>query len=149
MSTVDGHQSSGRTTPTDELEQTHVGAEMSAGVVSCAPGDSVVALATRMAIYRTHAVVIAGMWDTGAGDDDLRWGLISHEEVVRALAEDRYDDPAAELAAGKAVICGPHESMLTAARRMQAGGVDHLVVVDGDDPIGVISTLDVMRAASR
>jgi CBS domain-containing protein len=148
VSTVDRDQASTRGTPTSELEQTHVGAEMSAGVVSCAPGDSVIALATRMAIYRTHAVVIAGMWDTGAGDD-LRWGLISHEEVVRALAEGRHDDPAAELAAGKAVTCGPHESMLTAARRMQAEGVDHLVVVDGDDPVGVVSTLDVMRTASR
>lgn len=148
MSTTDGNQTSSPVTPTDELEQTHVGTEMTTGVVSCAPGDPVLALATRMAIYRTHAVVIAGMWPGRAGDE-LRWGLISHEEVVRALAEGRHADPAAELATGKAVTCGPHESMLEAARRMQAEGVDHLVVVDGENPVGVISTLDVMRVASR
>ena len=136
------------TTPADELAQTHVGTEMSAGVVSCAPGDDVLALATRMAIYRTHAVVIAGVWDSGDGDP-VRWGIISHEEVVRALAEGRHDALAADLAEGKVVVCGPHDSMLTAARQMKEERVDHLVVVDGDDPVGVISTLDVMRAASR
>lgn len=141
---------SGKTfTPTDELEQTHVGTEMSAGVVSCAPGDRVIALATRMAIYRTHAVVIAGLWNRG-GEDEVLWGTIAHEQVAGALAEGRYDDVAADLASRRASICGVHESMLTAARRMHAGGVDHLVVLDdADDPVGVISTLDVMRVASR
>jgi CBS domain-containing protein len=101
-----------------------------------------------MAIYHTHAVVIAGLWTAGA-EDELRWGLISHEEVAQALADGRYDDPAAELASGKVATCDPHEPMLAAARRMESEGVDHLVVVDGDEPVGVISTLDVLRVASR
>jgi CBS domain-containing protein len=137
-----------RRTPADELAQTHVGTEMTTGVIHCVPGDSVIALARRMAIYHTHAVVIAGLW---ADDEsyDLRWGLISHEEVVHALVDGRHDVPAADLNAGRAVTCDRHETVLTAARRMGTEGVDHLVVLDGDEPVGVISTLDVMRVAGR
>ena len=143
-------QTSETGTPSEQLEGTHIGAEMTTGIVSCAPGDSVLALARRMAIYQAHAVVIAGAWVDGEDDGDgMRWGLISHEEVARALAEGRYDDLAATLAAGKAVTCGRHEPMLAAARRMAAEGVDHLVVVDGDEPLGIVSTLDVLRVASR
>lgn len=135
-------------TPMQELERTHVGAEMTAGVVSCAPGDSVLALARRMAIYHTHAVVIAGIW-SDEERDELRWGLISHEEVVGALADGRHDALAVNLPPGKIVTCGPHETVLAAARRMRSEDVDHLVVLDNDDPVGVLSTLDVMRVASR
>ena len=135
-------------TAVEQLERTHVGTEMSAGVVSCAPGDPVLALARRMAIYHAHAVVIAGFWQDGA-DDELRWGIVSHEEVAAALADGRQDQPAAELPAGKAVSCNPHEPMLAAAQRMASEHVDHLVVVEGEEPVGVISTLDVMRVASR
>ena len=136
------------TSASDELRTTHVGAEMSTGVLTCAPGDRVRALARRMAIYRTHAVVIAGLWMDGE-QDRLRWGLVSHEEVVHALADGREDDVAADLASGRVVTCEPHDTVLSAARRMRSEEVDHLVVVDGDEPVGVISTLDVMRVAAR
>ena len=133
---------------TGELARTHVGTEMTTGVVSCAPGDPVLAVARRMAIYHTHAVVIAGLWPGETGDE-LRWGLISHEQVSAAIADGRHQDDAATLASGKLVGCDPHEPMLAAAQRMASEGVDHLVVVDGDEPVGVISTFDVLRVASR
>lgn len=148
MSAIDRTDTSTGMTPTEALKQTHVGTEMSTGVVSCAPGEPVVALAGRMANHQTHAVVVVGLWTDGAGDE-LRWGLISHEAVVRALADGRHDQVAAEIETAKIVTCGPHEPMLDAATRMASQNVDHLVVLDGDEPLGVISTLDVMRVASR
>ena len=148
MSAIDRtYNGASPTTPTDALDQTHVGTEMSTGVVNCAPGETAWALAARMANHRSHAVVIAGIWDDG-GPTELRWGLISHTEVVRALADGRFDQLAADMEPGRVVTCDPHESMLEAARRMQRHGVDHLVVAEGDEPVGVISTLDVMRVAS-
>ena len=147
MSAVDESQTS-EIDPTRALEQTHAAAEMTTGVVSCAPGDTILALARRMAIYHTHAVVIAGIWQEGPREE-LRWALISHKEVADALAGGRHDHLAAELEGGPIVTCGPHETMLAAARRMQSEHIDHLVVVEGDEPVGVLSTIDVMRVASR
>lgn len=131
----------------DRLEQTLVGTEMSTGVVSCAPGEPVIALAGRMANHGTHAVVIAGLWDDD--DDELRWGTVSHATVVHALAEGREDAVAADLESRKVVTCDHRDTMLAAAELMRSERVDHLVALDGDDPVGVISTIDVMRVASR
>ena len=45
-----------------------------------------------------------------------------------------------------AITAFPHESLESAAQRMTTHGVSHLVVVDSDRrPVGVMSTLDVVR----
>lgn len=85
------------------LADTHVAVEMSTGVVSCAPGETVVSVARRMAMYDTHCVVIAGIREAG-DHEELSWGLISHEDVVDALIAGRESHEVGELATGTIVM---------------------------------------------
>ena len=111
---------------------------MHAGVFTCAADDPLRHIATVMATYRVHSVVIT----TGAGDRPI--GVLSDLDVVTALVAGA-DCTASEAAATETVTVSSHEPLLAAAQLMSEHGVSHLVVVDGASgyPVGVLSTLDV------
>lgn len=120
---------------------------MSSGVVACEPSAPVARVAELMAGNDVHCVIVAGI--TGKGTHaDLTWGLVSDLDVVCALSGKSSDTTAAELARRHIFTAEPEETMLAAAERMATESTTHLVVVEDGRPVGVVSSLDVARAAS-
>ncbi len=117
---------------------------MNWGLVHCSPEATLHEVATLMADALVHCVVVL---DT-PGDRKSLWGVVSDLDLVAAATVRSLDDQRAGGTAMKpAITAFPHESLETAAHRMTTHGVSHLVVVDEvrHRPVGVVSTLDVVR----
>jgi CBS domain-containing protein len=122
-----------------------VGEAMNRGLVRCAPGASLRAVAALMTDERVHCVVVSDE----TSDNRSLWGVVSDRDLVAAATVRSLDDQHAGGTAMKpAVTIAPHESLARAAEQMTKHGVSHLVVVDPlrDLPLGVISTLDLARS---
>jgi len=74
-------------------------------------------------------------------------GIITERDILNALGTDL--DPDAERTADhitwEVVYAGPTWTIEEAAAAMVRGGFRHLVVLDGDDVLGVISVRDIIR----
>jgi CBS domain-containing protein len=134
----------GRTHALDEMP---IEQAMHAGFVGCQLEAPLGAVAALMAEHRVHCVV--GFGDI-ADDDTRLWGLVSDIDVVSALAAGEDDATAGTVTSSEVVTISPSESVRRAAELMRDHEVSHLLVVNGvsDRPIGVISTLDVMRVST-
>jgi CBS domain-containing protein len=131
-----------------DLAQRTVGEVMRRGVVGCAPDTPLPELARLMSVHRIHCVVVGGLSEDRRGTR-LVWGVVSDLDLARALATGT-EATAGQVAATEPVTASPGDSLEDVARTMGEHDVAHLVVVDGRDaePIGVVSTLDVARAAA-
>jgi CBS domain-containing protein len=79
-------------------------------------------------------------------DDDTRvWGLVTDRDIVAAAATDYVHRTAGTSTASEAATIDPHATLRRAAEVMTDRGLSHLLVVEpgSDQPIGVISTLDI------
>jgi CBS domain-containing protein len=116
---------------------------MHAPPCSCGPEASLASAARLMADHRIHAVIVAGFGES----PERPWGVVSALDVAGAAAR-RSDVPtAADAAATEFLTISPDAPVSEAARLMAEHGVNHLVVADHEDePLGVISTLDIARA---
>jgi CBS domain-containing protein len=114
---------------------------MHAGVLTCASSSSVAEIAALLAGHRIHCVLVAGHEGRG-------WGIVSDLDLMRAVAAERLDLTAAQLAGMEVVTIRPDAELAEAARLMADHEVTHLVVSEDphEQPIGVLSTLDVARA---
>jgi CBS domain-containing protein len=136
-----------RTGRTRSLDDVLVEQAMHRGYVGCALETPLRDVAALMAAHRVHSVV--GFGDIADGDTRL-WGLVSDIDVVSALAAGEDDATAGAVASTEVVTVHPNESVRRAAELLRDHEVSHLLVLNGvsDRPIGVISTLDVMRLAT-
>ena len=121
------------------FEKAHVDDAMHPGVVSCTPETSLRAVAQIMAQRHIHSVVVA---DLSAGTTD-GWGVVSDVDVLRAASGDLDTQTAGEVAATELPTVGVHEELSRAAQIMAEHEVTHLMVVDGDQAVGVLSSLDI------
>ena len=119
---------------------------MRLGVVSCAPDAPLREVALLMSAHRIHCVVVGGLIPEGPG---LMWGVVSDLDLARALATGQ-ELTAGQVAATEPITASPYDSLAEVAHVMGDHDVAHLVVADGNDaePMGVISTLDLARAAA-
>lgn len=118
------------------------------GLISCPPETPLRTVARMMSTYRVHAILVVAH-----GDEPLpsgqRWGIVSDDDLIRAGAEEGFDDRAAETLATAPVLTVPtHEALGEAAVLMVAAEASHAVAVEprSGRPIGVLSTLDLARA---
>jgi CBS domain-containing protein len=114
------------------------------GLVHCSPDATLREVATLMAEAAVHCVVVLELPGDGVG----LWGVVSDLDLVAAATVRSLDEQrAGGTAMTPAVTTFPHESLETAAERMTAHDVSHLVVVDDirRRPVGVLSTLDLVR----
>lgn len=116
---------------------------MHTGLITC-PADATVAeIAQAMAHEGVHCVIVA--------DSDGRrpWAVVSDLDLMGALVAGG-EAPAASLAGTDVVMVAPSAELAEAARMMSEHQVGHLIVVDPATahPIGIVSTLDVARAAT-
>jgi CBS domain-containing protein len=140
--------SNARLQPPDRLlDSLTVADAMHRGIVTCSPSADLREVATAMAENEIHCVVAVDAGPPGA-DDDRLWGIVSDIDLMRGIGSTVRLD-AGNLAALEVVLVSPEDSLERAAQLMAEHEVAHLVVVAGDRPIGVISTLDVARAAAR
>jgi len=121
---------------------------MHSGIVTCAYDATVTEVAAAMADARIHCVVIAAV-SRRDGGEHLTWGVLSDLDLMAALAA-QDTATAASLAATATITIESDELLGEAARIMAENQVAHLVVVElgSDRPVGVLSTLDVARAAA-
>jgi CBS domain-containing protein len=117
---------------------------MTLGIITCAPETPLETVAELMATHRVHAVAVAGI-----AADRLVWGVIDSLDLVRALRDPDTHGLATAISRQPAHAIEPDAPLGEAARLMDERDVAHLVVVDGDRPVGVLSTLDIAGAAAR
>jgi CBS domain-containing protein len=121
-----------------------VAAVMTPGIRSCAPETPLTRVAEIMATNHVHAVAVGGV-----AEDHLVWGVIDALGLVRALRTPAAHPTARSISRRPATSIEPEAQLADAARLMDEGGLGHLVVVDRERPVGIISTLDIARAAAR
>jgi CBS domain-containing protein len=119
---------------------------MHAGVVACDPSTPLAHVARILAEARIHCVVVSGIERTREGER-LTWATLGDRDLVRALAEGQ-DVTAGQIAASELITVAPGETVARAAQMMSEHDISHLVVIERGMPVGVISTLDVARAAA-
>ena len=120
---------------------------MHRGVITRSPSDTLRELALALAENEIHSVVIIDEGPPGA-DDDRLWGVVSDMDLIGGLTSAVALD-AGNLSTLDVPAIAPEAPLEEAARMMTERGIAHLVVVAGDRPVGVISTLDIARAAAR
>ena len=113
---------------------------MSGVVLTVGPDHTLREAARLMAARKVGAAVVHD------GDSEGP-GIFTERDLLEALAAGQDPDGervGAHLTAD-AVVAGPDWSLQEAAATMLRGGFRHLVVVEGDEVVGVISVRDVMR----
>lgn len=75
-------------------------------------------------------------------------GIVTERDILHALADDKDTDEAlVEEVMTRDVISGaPGWDLLRAVKTMTDGGFRHLLVMEMDDPVGIVSLRDLMEA---
>ena len=120
---------------------------MHVGLIGCDPSTPLPAIAKIFAQERIHSVVVHGIERTREGER-LTWGILSERDLVRAIDSGDGSVTAGELAMPAEPTIDVAEELDLAAKLMSSYDVSHLVVVDKNYPVGVISALDIAAAAS-
>jgi CBS domain-containing protein len=130
------------------LRHLHVADAMHPGLISCSPDTPLRTVARMMATYRVHAILV-----TTHGGEKLpgggAWGVISDTHLLRAAQADDLEEQASRaIAATPVLTVATADELAHAAQLMAEHEVSHLIVVEPRTarPIGVLSTLDIVRA---
>ena len=132
---------------TETSKRLTVGSVMHTGIIECEPQTPLEDVARLMAEEDTHSVAVHGLDPGVLGEEQRRWGLVTDVDLMRALGAEGLKSEASRAATGEVVTIGLHESLERAAQLMSEHECSHLVVTATDTqlPIGVISSLDVIR----
>jgi CBS domain-containing protein len=121
---------------------------MHPGLISCSPDTPLRTVARMMATYRVHAILVS----THGGEklpSGGAWGVVSDTDLLRAAQTDDLDGQASRaIAATPVLTVATADELAHAAQVMTEHDLSHLIVVEPNSarPIGVLSTLDVVRA---
>ncbi len=142
MDTITADKRTART----PLEEATVEDAMTTGLISCSPDTPLSDVALTMASHNIHAVFVFDYERQTDGTAEL-WGLVSDLDLVAAACADVDSITARESSVTPLVTIGIHDCLEHAAQRMAETGVSHLAVLDtaSGRPVGVLSTLDVVR----
>jgi CBS domain-containing protein len=113
---------------------------MSGEVLTVGPAHTLRQAAKMMAQRRVGSVVVIDPDAEGVG-------IMTERDVLYAIGAglDPDTEQTAEHITWEVVYASPQWSLEEAARAMVTGGFRHLVVLDADRVLGVISVRDVMR----
>jgi CBS domain-containing protein len=131
------------TLPQGESMMGTVGEAMTPGILTCDRAMLLTTVAGMMAAHRVHAIVVFDR-----GDTLQPWGVVSDLDLIGALDTDAT---AGTMAATLVVTVTVDDTLTHAAQLMREHATTHLVVVTDRPaslPIGVLSTLDVVRVFS-
>ena len=117
---------------------------MSPEIVSIGPDHTLRQAAALMSQRRVGAAVVID-------PDSYGLGILTERDIMRAIGSGL--DPDVERAGSHhtsdLVFAGPEWTIIAAAEAMIRGGFRHLVVVDNDEVVGILSVRDVIRVWSR
>jgi CBS domain-containing protein len=96
------------------------------------------------------------MTDRGVGcavviENEKVAGIITERDILRAIAADQImDDTKVEQIMTREVVSGaPGWDILRAAKAMTDGGFRHLLVMEMDDPVGIVSLRDLLDSMAE
>jgi CBS domain-containing protein len=78
-------------------------------------------------------------------------GIVTERDILRAIADDQdVDNTKVEDVMTRDVVSGaPGWDILKAVEAMAEGGFRHLLVMEMDDPVGIVSLRDLMTAMAE
>lgn len=78
-------------------------------------------------------------------------GIVTERDILRAIAADQVmDDTKVEQIMTREVVSGsPGWDILRAAKAMTDGGFRHLLVMEMEDPVGIVSLRDLLDSMSE
>ncbi|HET7483348.1 MAG TPA: CBS domain-containing protein [Actinomycetota bacterium] len=78
-------------------------------------------------------------------------GIITERDILTAVADDKtMDDATVEDVMTRDVVSGaPGWDLLKAVKAMTDGGFRHLLVMEMDDPVGIVSLRDLMDSMAE
>ncbi len=123
------------------FENARVADAMHPGLVSCTPETPLRTVAQIMAEHHIHSVVVAGVDSPGSGRD---WGVVTDVDLLRASSADLDTQVARDLAATELPVVDSDATLAQGAHVMADHEVSHLIVVDDDRAVGILSSLDVV-----
>jgi CBS domain-containing protein len=127
-----------------------VGDVMRRGLIICPPDANLKTIARTMAEACVHCVFITDILRRNPSGEVLTWGVVSDLDVLHGLRNGAVERIASDVATTELVTVDPTDALDTAVRLMTDCGTAHLVVVSSQQgrPVGMLSSLDVARAAS-
>ena len=117
---------------------------MRPGVISCGPETDLPSVALKMSSNRVHSVVVSGTEPLPNGGEHLTWGLITALDLVQAALAGGDVGDAGTLAISEIVTVDATDTLEHAAQLMSEHQLSHLLVISGAQPVGVVSTLDIV-----
>jgi len=133
---------------TTRLRETRVRDVMTAEIVTCTPDVPLAEVADLMVAHRIHSVVVLA---PPAGDplgEAAEWSVLSDLDLAAAAPWCDALAGAGTIAASPRVVVRADDSLASAALAMAENATAHVLVVGdgGDQPLGILSALDVARA---
>jgi CBS domain-containing protein len=124
---------------------------MHRGVINTPPQTPLEEVAAMMASHRVHCVIVEGLARGRDRQEELVWGIVSDLDLIKAVAADRRDVSAGEIAATEIVTVDASDRVERVAQLMAEHECTHLVVISpqSGEPVGVVSSLDVAGALTR
>ena len=115
---------------------------MSAQVLSIGPAHTLREAARMMNARQVGAAVVV--------DPDAGVGILTERDILRSVADGENPDTemAGEHCTQDVVFAARNWTMEAAAAAMVRGGFRHLVVVEGQDVVGLLSMRDIVRCWS-
>lgn len=113
---------------------------MSTVVLTIGPDHTLRQSATLMSARRVGAAVV---FDPDAGG----LGILTERDILNSvgLGQNPDTERAHAHTTTDVVFATPSWTLEDAARAMTHGGFRHLVVLDGDEPVGIVSVRDIIR----
>ncbi|ALC20971.1 cyclic nucleotide-binding/CBS domain-containing protein [Streptomyces pristinaespiralis] len=112
---------------------------MSTVVLTIGPAHTLRQAARLMAARRVGAAVVL--------DSDSSLGILTERDILNSvgLGQDPDLETAGTHTTTDVVFAAPSWTLEEAADAMTHGGFRHLIVTDGDGPVGVVSVRDIIR----
>jgi CBS domain-containing protein len=128
------------------LDQIRAEEVMHAGLVGCSPSTPLPVIARILAEERIHSIVVHGIEHTREGER-MTWGVIDARDLVRALDAGDGGVTAAQLAMPAEPAVDVADPLDRVVQLMASYDVSHVLVLEKGYPVGIVSALDVARAA--
>lgn len=128
------------------LDLVRVETVMNPTMIACDASATLPMIARIFAEERIHSVIVAGT-ERARDGERLTWGIISDSDLMRALDATGESVTAGVLAGTPPVTVDVQEPLTRVVQLMCEHEVTHLLVVENDYPVGIVSALDVARAA--
>ena len=112
---------------------------MSTRVLTIGPTHTLRQAAELMSVRRIGSAIVL--------DPDMGLGILTERDVLDAVGRglDPGREPAGAHTTTSVVFAAPQWTLDEAAEAMVHGGFRHLVVLERDEPVGVVSVRDIIR----